>query len=219
VVPGSEGGPTLQTIGGNGWGLAVYNGANGPPIEMDCQTAEIEFVYNIRKGDNSGFFFSIRTPEKGKADNVDAIKIGAYELQLGNKDLTHINTLKAREGDLAKKQKDGTLTESVRKRLEGYIADEKKRLAGSIYDRFERIAEPGEREDGAWGDAVKVVADEPGDGRGTKFEAWINGVKVADFVSEESGRGLGRIGLQAHNGENVVLFKELRWRIRNNRNE
>jgi RHS repeat-associated protein len=92
VAPQSEGGPTLITIGSDeDWGVAVYNGTNGPPTEMGCETAQIEFVYKFRSGTNSGFYFAI---PKGSMGTNTQVETGGYELQLGTPDLSHIKALK-----------------------------------------------------------------------------------------------------------------------------
>jgi hypothetical protein len=98
--------------------------------------------------------------------------------------------------------------------LQAKIEVEKKSLPGSIYGRYERTSEPEFRE---W-NTVMVEADEPGDGSGTKFTVWMNEAKVNGFVSEK-GRGLGGIAFQAHDKDSVVVFKKLRWRRKDNKNQ
>jgi hypothetical protein len=94
-----EGGTTLEVVGGDFWGAAVYIDSNGPPIEMDCQTAELEFTYHFVKGSNSGLHFSIRTIDYAPK-GTKHLQIGGYELQLGTPELSHIGRLNTLQDSL-----------------------------------------------------------------------------------------------------------------------
>jgi RHS repeat-associated protein len=210
----SEGPPLLKTQGGDNWGLALFDSSKGgPPSKMNCQKAEVAFEYQFKSGNNSGFFFSITD---GSAGSPDSMAAGGYELQLGiDEEISHGKLINAYLKGLVngnsqgRQMSDGRLLDTLDK-----INQEMAKMPGSIYDRQKPYPAPQVYKKG-W-NSVTVEADDPGDGTFTKFTAWMGGQQVNQFFSSESGRGLGSIAFQGHDEKSVVLFRNLKWRIRDN---